>query len=195
MFYQTKDGSGLALDPFKAVVVPRPIGWISTISKTGKANLAPYSFFNAFAGPPEYVAFGSGGLKDTLTNITETGEFVVNLASYPLRGAMNASSTHAPVDEFEVAGLTKAPSWLVAPPRVAESPAALECRHFQTVPLPADDGHVDVWLVIGRVLGVFIDDRFLKDGRVDTAAMQPLARLGYSEYATIDNVWRMRRPD
>jgi flavin reductase (DIM6/NTAB) family NADH-FMN oxidoreductase RutF len=195
MFYETKAGSGLALDPFKAIVVPRPIGWISTLSVSGLANLAPYSFFNAFAGPPEYVAFGSGGMKHSLTNIEATGEFVVNLATYPLREAMNASSTHKAGDEFEIAGLTKAASRIVKPPRVAESPAALECRHFQTVPLPDDNGQVDDWLVIGRVVGVYIDDRFLKDGRVDTAAMQPLARLGYSEYAMIKDIWRMRRPD
>ena len=195
MFYATRDGSGLALDPFKAIVVPRPVGWISTLSASGVANLAPYSFFNAFAGPPEYVAFGSGGMKDSLTNIQATGEFVVNLATHDLREAMNASSTHARGDEFQIAGLTKAASQLVKPPRVAESPAALECRHFQTVPLPDDAGQVDDWLVIGRVVAVYIDDRFIKDGRVNTAAMQPIARLGYSEYATIDQVWRMRRPD
>ncbi|MBG1231321.1 flavin reductase family protein [Aestuariivirga litoralis] len=195
MFYETKAGSGLALDPFKAIVVPRPIGWISTLSASGHANLAPYSFFNAFAGPPEYVAFGSGGMKHTLANIEATGEFVVNLATYPLREAMNATSTHQQGDEFELAGLEKAPCHLVKPPRVAASPAALECRHFHTVPLPQDNGQVDDWLVIGRVVAVHIDDQFIKAGRVDIAAMQPLARLGYAEYATIDDIWRMRRPD
>ncbi len=195
MFYETAKGSGLALDPFKAVVVPRPIGWISTLSSDGRANLAPYSFFNAFSDKPYYVAFGSGGRKDTLRNIDSTGEFVVNLATHDLREAVNASSTRQQLDEFEVAGLAKAPCRLVKAPRVAASPVALECRHFQTVALPNEDGAVNDWLVIGRVMGVHIDDAFIKDGRVDTAAMKPIARLGYSEYATVDSVWRMRRTD
>ncbi len=196
MFYDTrKPDHGLPIDPFKAVVVPRPIGWISTLSPEGLANLAPYSFFNAFAAPPEYIAFGSGGRKDSLTNIEASGEFVVNLATHELREQMNASSTRQRGDEFELAGLAKAECRLVKPPRVAASPVALECKHFQTVALPDDNGVVDDWLVIGRVIGVHIDDRFIKDGRVDTAALQPIARLGYSEYATVTEAWRMRRPD
>jgi len=195
VFYTTKDGPPLAIDPFRAIIVPRPIGWISTLSPTGLANLAPYSFFNAFAGPPEYVAFGSEGRKHSLSNIEATGEFVVNLATYPLREAMNASSTHKPGDEFEMAGLAKAPSRLVKPPRVAESPAALECRFVQTVALPDDAGVVNDYLVIGRVVGVYVDDKFIENGRVNTGAMQPIARLGYSEYTTADDIWRMRRPD
>ncbi|MDE2384671.1 MAG: flavin reductase family protein [Alphaproteobacteria bacterium] len=195
MFYETAKGSGLALDPFKAVVVPRPIGWISTLSAAGAANLAPYSFFNAFSDDPYYVAFGSGGRKDTLANVEATGEFVFNLATHELREAMNASSTSRSGDEFELAGLAKAACRLVKPPRVAASPVALECRHFHTVPLPNDAGEVRDWLVIGRVVGVHIDDRFIREGRVDTSAMKPVARLGYSEYATVEQVWRMRRPD
>jgi len=195
MFYETARGSGLQLDPFKAIVVPRPIGWISTLAPDGLANLAPYSFFNAFSDRPYYVAFGSGGRKDSLRNIEATGEFVVNLATYDLREAMNASSTHQRGDEFAVAGLEKAPCNLVRVPRVARSPAAFECKHFQTVALPDDDGSVADWLVIGRVVAIHIDDSFIKDGRVDTAAMKPIARLGYAEYATVDDIWRMRRPD
>lgn len=195
MFYETKAGPGLAIDPFRAIVAPRPIGWISTLSASGLANLAPYSFFNAFAGPPEYVAFGSEGKKHSISNIEATGEFVVNLATYPLREAMNVSSTRKEGDEFEMAGLTKAASRLVKPSRVAESPAALECRYFQTVPLPDDSGQVNDWLVIGRVVGIYIHDRFIENGRVNSAAMQPIARLGYSEYVTADQIWRMRRPD
>ncbi|MFO1033093.1 MAG: flavin reductase family protein [Hyphomicrobiales bacterium] len=197
MFYDAiKNSHGLALDPFKAVVVPRPIGWISTVSKAGINNLAPYSFFNAFADDPNYVAFGSGGRKDTLRNTEETGVFAFNLATYALREAMNASSASvAPeVDEFKLAGLTPVPCTMIAAPRVAESPVALECRHFKTVELPGDDGSVADYLVIGRVVGVHIDDRYIVEGRVDTAALQAIARLGYSEYATVDTVWRMRRP-
>jgi flavin reductase (DIM6/NTAB) family NADH-FMN oxidoreductase RutF len=197
MFYDAlRNDHGLALDPFKAVMVPRPIGWISTISAHGVANLAPYSFFNAFSDGPVYVAFGSNGRKDTLRNVEETGEFAFNMATYDLRDAMNTSSSMvAPhVDEFDLARLSKVPCQYIKVPRVGESPVCFECRHHQTVPLPSDDGHVNDWMVIGRVIGVHIDDRFIRDGRVDTAAMKPLARLGYSEYAAIDTVWRMRRP-
>jgi len=203
MFYDaTRNAHGFQYDPFKALVVPRPIGWISSLSPEGKVNLAPYSYFNAFAENPHYIAYGSGssrsgGNKDTLRNIEETQEFVVNIATYDLREAVNATSAHVPrgTDEFALAGLTKATSRLVKPPRVAESPANFECRLYQIVPLPADDGSVEDHLVIGRVLGIHIDDRFIVDGRVDTVAMRPLARLGYSEYAAIGESFRMRRPD
>jgi flavin reductase (DIM6/NTAB) family NADH-FMN oxidoreductase RutF len=196
MFYDAvKNGHGFQYDPFKAIVVPRPIAWVSTLSAAGQANLAPYSFFNAFAQAPHYIAFGSGSRKDSMRNIEETGEFAVNLASFALREAMNTSAAHVKTDEFELAGLTKAPCRMIRPPRVAESPACLECRLHQIVPLPGDDGTAHDFLIIGRVLGIHIDDRLIKDGRVDTAAMQPIARLGYSEYATVSEVWRMRRPD
>lgn len=202
MFYDAKSNDhGFAVDPFKAIVAPRPIAWISTISATGVANLAPYSFFNAFAERPHYVAYGSGlsqqdGRKDSLTNIEETGEFVVNLATFALRENMNASSANVEhgIDEFELAGLHKAPSRLVRPPRVAESPVSLECKWFKTIDLPDDEGHVDDRLVIGRVVGIHIDDRYIHNGRVDTASMQLIARLGYAEYATVSEAWRMRRP-
>ena len=195
MFYEVAAGDhGLPIDPFYACVVPRPIGWISTVSAEGVANLAPYSFYNAFASNPHYVAFGSSGRKHNLSNIEATKEFVVNLATYDLREAMNATSTRRVGDEFEIAGLAKAPCRLVKPPRVAASPVALECRLFQIVALPDDHGNANDWLVIGRVVGIHIDENFIRDGRLDTAAMKPIARLGYSEYATIDETWRMRRP-
>lgn len=203
MFYDAiKNDHGFQYDPFKAIVAPRPIGWISSMAADGTVNLAPYSFFNAFAQAPHYVAFGSGvsvsdGMKDSLSNIEETGEFVLNLVTWNLRDEMNASSRNAPpeIDEFDEAGLTKEPSVLVKPPRVAGVAAAMECRHFQTVPLPSDDGSVHDHMVIGRVLGIYIDDAFINDGRVDTAGMQPVARLGYSEYAVVTEAFRMRRPD
>lgn len=196
MFYDAvKNDHGFQYDPFKAIVAPRPIGWVSSLSADGRANLAPYSYFNAFSQHPHYVAFGSGPRKDSLTNIEATGEFAFSLATHDLREKMNATSAHVGTDEFELAGLAKAPCRLIRPPRVAESPAALECRLFQVVPLPDDDGHAENFLVIGRVVGIHIDDRFIHDGRVDTAAMRPIARLGYSEYATVTEAWRMRRPD
>ncbi len=196
MFYDAvKNDHGFQNDPFKAIVVPRPIGWVSSLSAEGRANLAPYSYFNAFSQDPHYVAFGSGPRKDSLTNIEATGEFAFSLATFDLRDRMNATSAHIATDEFELAGLTKAPCRMIGVPRVAESPAALECRLFQVVPLPDDAGHAENFLVIGRVVGIHIDDRFIHDGRVDTAAMRPIARLGYSEYATVTDAWRMRRPD
>lgn len=203
MFYDAvKNDHGLRYDPFKAVVVPRPIGWISSLSPDGVANLAPYSFFNAFAEEPHYVAYGSGearrgGAKDSLRNIEATGDFVLNLATWDLKENMNLSSANLEygMDEFEHAGLRKAASRLVKPWRVAECPVSLECRHFKTVPLPDNDGRAVDHLVIGRVVGVHIDDRYIKDGRIDTAAMKPIARLGYSEYAVVDEAFRMRRPD
>ena len=198
MFYDViRNDHGLQIDPFKALIAPRPIGWISTQSADGVANLAPYSFYNAFATSPHYVAFGSEGYKDSLRNIEATGVFACNLATFDLRDAMNASSAHVPthVDEFELTGLTKIPCVMIDAPRVGESPACFECRHFKTVELPDEQGQVANWLVIGRVVAVHIDDRFIANGRVNTAAMQPIARLGYVEYATVDKAWRIQRPN
>jgi flavin reductase (DIM6/NTAB) family NADH-FMN oxidoreductase RutF len=197
MHYDAIDNThGLPNDPFKALVAPRPIGWVSSMARNGVLNLAPYSFFNAIGEKPHYIVIGSSDMKDSLANIEATSEFVVNLATYELREQMNASSASvAPdVDEFMLAGLEPEPSRFVTPPRVKASPAALECRLFHIVPLPDDHGDAQQWAVIGRVVGVYIDDRFIKDGRVDTAAMRPIARLGYSEYATVETAWRMRRP-
>jgi flavin reductase (DIM6/NTAB) family NADH-FMN oxidoreductase RutF len=198
MFYDAvKNNHGFAVDPLKAIVAPRPIAWVSSLSPDGIANLAPYSFFNIFSENPSYVSFGSGGIKDSLRNIQATEEFAINLVTHDLREAMNASSAHvgAHVDEFALAGLNKAPCQFIKAPRIAESPACLECRLFKIVELPDDEGRVDGFIVIGRVLGVHIDDRFIENGRVNTAAMQPLGRLGYSEYTTVTEAWRMRRPD
>jgi flavin reductase (DIM6/NTAB) family NADH-FMN oxidoreductase RutF len=198
MHYDAIDNRhGLPNDPFKAIVAPRPIGWISSISRSGVPNLAPYSFFNAVADSPHYIAIGSSGMKDSLANIEATGEFVINIATFELREQMNASSaTVAPdIDEFKLSGLTPAPSRFVKAPRVKESPAALECKLFHIVPLPDNNGDAKNWAIIGRVVGIYIDDRFIAEGRVNTAAMKPIARLGYSEYATVETAWRMRRPD
>jgi len=197
MFYDAvKNDHGFQYDPFKALVAPRPIGWISTVSAAGVANLAPYSFFNAMSDNPHYVAFGAGKAKDSQANIEATGEFAVNLATWDLREAMNASSAtvNPEVDEFDLAGLAKAPCRLIKPLRVAESPVCLECRLFKIVGLPDDAGAEPYAVIIGRVVGIHIDDRFIEDGRVDTAAMRPIARMGYSEYATVTEAWRMRRP-
>jgi flavin reductase (DIM6/NTAB) family NADH-FMN oxidoreductase RutF len=197
MFYDAvKNDHGFPNDPFKALVAPRPIGWIGSLAASGIANLAPFSFFNAISERPHYVVFGADLLADTLQNVKETEEFSVNLATWDLREQMNASSAKVEpdIDEFELAALTKAPCRMIKAPRISESPVCLECRLFKTIELPDAEGSVRYEAVIGMVLGVHIDDRFIHEGRVDTAAMKPIARLGYSEYATVTEAWRMRRP-
>jgi flavin reductase (DIM6/NTAB) family NADH-FMN oxidoreductase RutF len=200
MFYDAqKKDHGLPHDPFKAIVAPRPIGWITSMSKSGAINLAPYSYFNGVNSRPPMVMFSSEGHKDSVSYIEETGEFVCNLATWDLRDAMNETS--APLargrNEMAHAGLTPAPSRFVKPPRVAEAPAAIECRHMQTVPLtPLAGGEPRYFLVIGEVVGVYIDDGFIVDGFVDTAAMRPITRAGYRDYfvATPETKFSMTRP-
>jgi flavin reductase (DIM6/NTAB) family NADH-FMN oxidoreductase RutF len=198
MFYDArKNDHGLPHDPFKAIVAPRPIGWISSISAKGEVNLAPYSFFNGVSSRPPVVMFSSEGRKDTLAFIEETKEFVCNLATFALREAMNATSAPLPrgTDEMQAAGLAAAPSRLVRPPRVAAAPCALECVLLRIVPLDDAEGRpVGSHVVFGQVVGVHIDDRFVRDGLLDTAAMQPIARCGYHNYAVVEREFTMRRP-
>ena len=201
MFYRTTEDHGLPHNPFNAIVVPRPIGWISTISERGLVNLAPYSFFNAVAYTPPQVMFsagrrGNGDLKDTVVNVRETGEFVVNLATWDLREQVSASSVPAPpdVDEFVYAGLTPTDSELVKPPRVAESPVHLECVFTQTVELLTEESEEPSVVVFGKVVGIHIADRAIVDGKVDTAGLQPIGRLGYDEYVRVTETFSMDRP-
>lgn len=199
-FYEPEQGHGLPHDPFKAIVGPRPIGWISTVGPDGIRNLAPYSFFSAFSTTPPIIGFSSEGCKDTLRNIEETGEFVWNLATRALAGAMNASSAAVPrgVDEFTLAGLASATSRRVRAPRVADTPVALECVLTQIVALKNITGsQVGNWLVLGEVIGVHIDRRFLADGVYDTAAAAPILRGGGpGDYFEIDagQRFQLRRP-
>jgi flavin reductase (DIM6/NTAB) family NADH-FMN oxidoreductase RutF len=198
MFYDAVTNThGLEWDPFKALVTPRPIGWISTLGKNGVVNLAPYSFFNAVSTDPHFVMFSSGGRKDSQRNAEETGEFVCSLATYELRDAMNRTSQHVDpeVDEMALAGLSPAPSRLVAPPRVAESPVAFECKYWRTIDLPGPDGGPGTHaIVLGQVVGVHIDDRAIVGGKVDVTKLKPIARLGYGDYAVIDEVFELTRP-
>ncbi|HWF95566.1 MAG TPA: flavin reductase family protein [Xanthobacteraceae bacterium] len=198
MFYETANNShGLPRDPFKAIVVPRPIGWITSVSAKGEINLAPYSFFNAVSEHPPTVMFSSGGRKDTIAFVEETKEFVCNFANFALREAVSTSGMEFPrgVNEMIEAGLAPAPSRLVRPPRVAASPCALECKLLRIVDLTDLDGRTSQrYVVFGQVVGVYIDDRFIKDGRLDTAAMQPIARCGYNDYAVVEKVFPMVRP-
>jgi flavin reductase (DIM6/NTAB) family NADH-FMN oxidoreductase RutF len=198
MFYETRNRPPLPHDPFKAIVAPRPIGWISTVDDQGRHNLAPYSFFAALASRPPIVGFSSEGMKDTPANAIATREFVFNLVTASLATAMNASAAHVPrgVNEFDLSGLAMAPCRLVRPARVAQSPAALECKVLNAFELHDVDGRpTDRHVVIGQVVGVHIDDRYLKDGRFDTAAAQPLARCGYRDYAAVTEIFEMLRPD
>ena len=206
MFYETADNKhGLPHDPFKMCVIPRPIGWVSTISADGIVNLAPYSFFNAIASNPPQVMFCGNGrppdgvpgsIKDSPANCAATGEFVVNLATWDLKMAMSASSAAVPAhaDEFALAGLEPLPSRLVRPPRVKGAPVHLECRYQQTVELPCSDPHSRNLMVIGEVIGIHIDEAYLTDGLLDPAKMKPIARLGYKDYAVVEKTFTMPRP-
>lgn len=196
MFYKPAEGHGLPHNPFNAIVAPRPIGWISTRGTTGD-NLAPYSFFNAVAYVPPQVMFASTGAKpdrddtkDSVAQIRESGVFCVNLVTSALIGAMNASSAPVPAgeDEFAAAGIAKAACETIDCPRVAEAPAALECRMVEIVPLL---GRAN-FLVIGEVTGVHIHPDCLHDGRY--LPPDRLSRLGYKDYATVRETFELDRP-
>jgi flavin reductase (DIM6/NTAB) family NADH-FMN oxidoreductase RutF len=199
-YYEPSQGHGLRHDPLTAIIAPRPIGWISTISAESVANLAPYSFFNAFNYYPPIVGFASIGWKDTIANVTATGEFCWNLSSRPFAEAMNLSCAPAPpeVDEFDIAGVTRAPCRLVTAPRVLESPVNFECSLTEIVRLrDAAGAELDSWLVLGEVLAVHIDRALIVDGLYRTVAARPLGRLGrLGDYVEVteDAVFEMRRP-
>jgi len=202
MFYEPKNGHNFEHNPFNAIVVPRPIGWISTLGSDGTPNLAPYSFFNAVSYTPPQVMFSAtsnhdfGGLKDAVMDVQATGEFVVNIATYELREQMNKSAVPAPrhVDEFTYSGLNKETSKIVKCPRVLESPIHLECRYTTSVTLPSADPANPNTVVFGEVIGVHIEDRVLTDGRVDVLKLRPISRLGYLDFSEVTNVFSMDRP-
>jgi flavin reductase (DIM6/NTAB) family NADH-FMN oxidoreductase RutF len=204
MFYEpSKTPHGLPFDPFKACVVPRPIGWISTLGEDGVCNLAPFSQFQNLSFDPPHVMLSAseattGARKDTIVNIEQSGEFVWNMATYDLREAVNISAQELPahVDEFELAGLTKAPSKLVKPFRVAESPIQFECEYYQTIRLPLGGAKRAVDLLIGRVVGVHIAKEAIRDdGLIDVLKIRPLARLGYYDYTSIESTFQMIIPE
>ena len=198
MFYDAiREDHGLPHSPFKALVAPRPIGWISTRSPEGLDNLAPYSFFNAVASRPDMVMFSSAGRKDSLANIEATGEFVCNYVSASFRDAMNASSAGVPaeVSEFGLSGLEPEESTLVSAPRIKGVVAALECRSTEILELKDLEGRSsDHFMVIGQVIGIYIDDAYITDGRFDIEKASPLTRLGYMDYANFGTVFEMFRP-
>ncbi len=199
MFYKPSEGHGLPHNPFNAIVTPRPIGWISTRGRDGHENLAPYSFFNAVAYEPPQVMFASTADKhdrhfgkDTVANIDETGVFCVNIVEYAMRDAMNATSGsyQAQTDEFDLAGLERADCVTIPCSRVAQAPAALECRLTQIVNLQGDANYA----VFGTVTGIYLRDNCLVDGRFDVTRFKPLARLGYRDYAVVEDLFSLKRP-
>jgi len=207
MFFEpSKRNHGLPKNPFNSLVIPRPIGWITSCDPEGTVNLAPYSFFNAVCYRPPTVMFASGagatedGLKDSLRNVEATGEFVCNLVTWDTREQMNQTAASVPkeVDELELAGLTSQPGRLVNVPWVAEAPVHLECKLVKSVDLPhwgTEDRYV---VVFGEVIGIHIqDDMITEDGLVDVGRMRPLGRLGYNDYTEVDSntVFTMVRPD
>ncbi|MEA2210769.1 MAG: hypothetical protein QOF83_717 [Solirubrobacteraceae bacterium] len=200
IFYEpdSRDHSVLPHDPFKALVAPRPIGWISTLGADGAVNLAPYSFFNAIGEGPPMLAFSSSGAKDSATFAAQGAEFVWNLVTWDLREAMNETSAPLPrgESEFTRAGLEMAPSRLVGPPRVAAARCAMECRVVHTVELSDINGRpANQFLVVGQVVGVHLDESAIRDGVVDTAAVAPVARLGGpADYTVVRDTFRMIRP-
>lgn len=205
MFYDPRDDlrpAPLTHNPLNAIIAPRPIGWIGSLSADGRRNLAPFSYFNAVSADPPTVIFApnsraGGEAKDSLANVRETGEFTVNIVSLQLARAMNESSREVDpgVDEFALAGVSAVPSNRIRPCRVGEARAALECTVFDIVALPCRPGGRASHLVIGNVVGIHIDDDLIVEGRLDTQALAPLARLGYFDYGIVGEPFEIPRPD
>ena len=200
MFYQPKKNP-FSIDPYKSLIFPRPIGWISSIDKKGIVNLAPYSYFNAIADDPPQIMFVAGASdrssqkKDTLNNIMATKEFVVNFATSATRNQMNLSSKdiHKDDDEFVLTNLKKRKSRFVKVPSVANSPVNLECKLLKSIKLKSSSRKFST-MVMGEVIGIYIRDSFIVKGRVNSAAMRYVARMGYSEYTTVSSKFKMKRP-
>ena len=200
MFYRPKKNP-FSIDPYKSLIFPRPIGWISSIDKKGIVNLAPYSYFNAIADDPPQIMFVAGASdsssqkKDTLTNIMTTKEFVVNFATTATREQMNLSSKDIDKDddEFVLTKLKKRKSRLVKVPSVANSPVNLECKLLKSIKLKSSSRKFST-MVMGEVIGIYIKDSFIVKGRVNSAAMRYVARMGYSEYTTVSSKFKMKRP-
>jgi flavin reductase (DIM6/NTAB) family NADH-FMN oxidoreductase RutF len=198
MFYDPRRGDhGLPHDPWTALVTPRPIGWVSTLAADGTPNLAPYSFFNAAATNPPFVMLSSTPRKDSLTNIEATGQFAINMVTWDLREAMNASSAALPadVDEFAEVGLEIASCRNISAPCVAASPVVIECELNRIIDLEPRSGlPCTTHIVLGEVVGVSIDDAVIRDGRVEASRIRPISRLGYMDYAVVEETFEMFRP-
>lgn len=199
MFYETAaNAHGLRHDPFKAIVAPRPIGWIGSKGKDGSFNLSPYSFFNVVSDQPKIVMFSSSGRKHSLRNAEETGVFTASLVSRDLVEKTNLSSRAVDygVDEFQLAGLTSEMGRVVEAPFVAEAHAALECRVTQILqPVGLDGAAADSWMVFGQVVAIHIDDSIIRDGRLDMGLARPIGRMGYMDYCDGgSDVFELQRP-
>jgi flavin reductase (DIM6/NTAB) family NADH-FMN oxidoreductase RutF len=203
MFYETeRNNHGLPFNPFKACVVPRPIGWITSLNAQGILNLAPYSYFNAVADIPPMIIFSTttnhheSGYKDTLKNVEDTKEFVVNIATWNLREEVNNSSADFDHDisEIEMLNIATIPSKFVKPPRIKDSPIHLECVYHESIQLPVIDKRYTNRIVVAKVVGIHIDDNIIVNGKIDIAKFKPIARLGYMEYAVVESKFIMERP-
>ncbi|MDM9644098.1 flavin reductase family protein [Rhizobium sp. S163] len=198
MFYTTdQNRHGLAHDPFKAIVSPRPIGWIGSKGRDGTLNLAPYSFFNAVSDRPKLVMFSSSGRKDSYRNASETGEFTCNFVSRNLIDKMNMSSAAVAydVDEFALSGLTPKKGELVDAPYVAQAFAVLECKVTEIIEPKSLNGEPsENVMIFGQVVGIHIDEAILRDGRIDMGLARPVARLGYMDYSESSDVFELFRP-
>ena len=200
MFYEPKKGVPFKIDPFKSLIFPRPIGWISSVNKNGVANLAPYSYFNAVTDEPPQIMFCSNGssahgkYKDSLSNILHTKEFVVNFVTTVTRNQMNISSRDfkPDEDEFLLSNLKKKKSKLVKAPSVRDSPVNLECKLVKIIKLQSNSEKTST-MVVGEVIGVYIKNKFIKNNRVDSVSMKYIARMGYSEYTTISSKFNLKR--
>tara|TARA_E500000178_G_scaffold18527_1_gene17505 strand:+ start:664 stop:1266 length:603 start_codon:yes stop_codon:yes gene_type:complete len=200
MFYEPKKGVPFDIDPFKSLVFPRPIGWISSVNKNGIANLAPYSYFNAVTDEPPQIMFCSNGssshykYKDSLSNILSTKEFVVNFATSSTRNQMNNSSIDfkPDEDEFILSKLKKKKSKLVRAPSVKDSPVNLECKLVKIIKLKSKSKKIST-MIIGEVIGIYINNKFVKNGRIDSVSMNYIARMGYSEYTTVSSKFNLKR--
>ena len=205
MFYETKKNNhGLKYDPFKSCIIPRPIAWITTKSIDGVENCAPYSFFNAVASKPPMVMFANNGLsfigkgpRDTLTNVKDTNEFVINISTYKTKEQMNKTSARLEKDisEIKFASLETLESKLIKPRRLKESPINMECILFKIIDLPVLENDNYNAIVIGKVVGIHIDDDFITGGKIDVEKIQPLARLGYFDYASLGEIFPIKRPE
>lgn len=198
MYYSVSDGHDLPYNPIKAIVAPRPIGWISSVGSGGSINLAPYSFFNAVCAEPPIVMFSSDGRKDSLVNIEETGEFACNFVGETLMHQMSETSASVgrDINEFDLAGLEMAACEQISVPRVLGAHSALECKLTNIVRQKDISGNdTDSWTVFGQVVGVHIDESVLTDGRFDLTKAKPVARLGYRDYAVVREVFELKRPD
>ncbi|WP_417831593.1 flavin reductase family protein [Terasakiella sp.] len=202
MFFKTNESHPLPHHPFKACIAPRPIGWVSTANRDGVGNVAPFSFFNGIAQNPPQLMIAINGKsphaerKDTLQNIENTKEFVVNIATYDLKDEMfrTAAPEHPDMDEAELAGLEMIPSTLIKPKRIKKSPIHLECVLTEIIPLLCDHESERNTAIFGHVVGIHIDDGVLVDGKVDLKKVNPISRLGYKDYATLGDIFQLDAP-